>query len=84
MYRIFLKNIVNKKSNSHISLNILDENNKLIYNSNNDSINKAYIVKINEDIYAAIKPTTNNLLKRKQLIKKISQAELKELFIHLI
>ena len=73
-----------EKNNPHISLAILDENNKIIYYSNNDSINKAYIVKISKDKYAAIKPATNNLIKIKQLIKKLSQAELKELFIHLI
>ena len=73
-----------EKNNTHISLAILDVNNKLIYNSSNDSINKAYIVKINEDRYAPIKPITSNLIKIKQLIKKLFQAELKELLIHLI
>ena len=73
-----------EKNNPHISLKILGVNNKLIYNSSNGSINKAYIVKINEDRYAPIKPTTRNLIKMKQLIKKLSQAELKELLIHLI
>ena len=72
------------KNNLHLSLVIFDENNKLIHKSNNDSINKAYIVKINEDRFAAIKPTANNLIKIKQVIKKLSQAELKEFFIHLI
>ena len=73
-----------EKNNPHISLAIFDVNNKLIYNSSSDSINKVYIVKINEDRYAPIKPTTSNLIKIKQLIKKLSQAELKELLIHLI
>ena len=56
-----------EKNNPHISLAILDVNNKLIYNSSSDSINKAYIVKINEDRYAPIKPTTSNLIEIKQL-----------------
>ena len=73
-----------EKNNPHIPLAILDVNNKLIYNSSNDSINKAYIVKINEDRYAPIRPTTSNLIKIKQLIKKLFQVELKELLIHLI
>ena len=73
-----------EKNNTHISLAILHVNSKLIYNSSNDSINKAYIVKINEDRYTPIKPTTSNLIKKKQLIKKLFQAELKELLIHLI
>ena len=54
-----------EKNNPNISLNILDEDNRLIYASNNDSIKKAYIVKINEDRYAAIKPLSDNLLKTK-------------------
>ena len=54
-----------EKSNPNISLNILDEDNRLIYASNNDSIKKACIVKINEDRYAAIKPSSDNLLKTK-------------------
>ena len=72
------------KNNPHISLAIFDVNNKLIYDSSSGSINKAYIVKINEDRYAPIKPTTSNLIKIKQLIKKLFQTELKELLIHLI
>ena len=55
-----------KKNNLNISLNIPDENNKLIYSSNNDSIKKSYIVKINSNRYAAIKPSSDNLIKTKQ------------------
>ena len=73
-----------EKNNPHTSLVILDENNKLIYSSNNDSINKEYIVKINEDRCAAIKPSSNNRIKIKQLIKKLSQAEFKEISVYLI
>ena len=42
-------------NNPNVSLNILSEDNKLIYNSNNNSFKKAYIVKINEYRYAANK-----------------------------
>ena len=74
-----------EKNNSHISLAILDDNNnQLINTSNNDSINKAYIIKINEDRYAAIKPSSNNLIKTKQLIKKMSHAELEQILTHII
>ena len=61
LIQIYLKIII------HTSLAILDVNNKLIYNSSSDSINKAYIVKINEDRYTPIKPTTSILIKIKQL-----------------
>ena len=73
-----------KKNNLNISLNIPDENNKLIYSSNNDSIKKPYIVKINSNRYAAIKPSSDNLIKTKQLIAKMSHAALKEIMIYLI
>ena len=36
-----------ERNNLNISLNILSEDNKLIYRSNNDCFNKAYIVKTN-------------------------------------
>ena len=81
---MILIQIILKKIKSHVSLTILDANTKLIKNSNNDSIKKAYIIKINDRRYTAIKPTTNNLIKLKQLIKKLSEAELKGILIHLI
>ena len=73
-----------ERNNPNISLTILDENNKLIYRSNNDGFKKAYIVKINEHRYAAIKPTSDNLIKRKQLIKKMAHTKLEQILIHLI
>ena len=75
-----------QKDNLHISLTIFDENNKKIYNTNNNnnSINKAYIVKINDYRYAAIKPSPNNLIKSKQLVKKMSHIELEQILIHII
>ena len=45
-----------EKNNPNISLNILHEDNGLIYTSNIDAVNKAYIVKIKEYRYAALKP----------------------------
>ena len=74
-----------EKDNLHISLTIFDENNKKIYNTNNNnSINKAYTVKINDYRYAAIKPSPNNLIKSKQLVKKMSHIELEQILIHII
>ena len=58
-----------EKNNPNISLNILSEENKLIYSSNNDCFKKAYIVKINENRYAAIKPSSDDFIKTKQLKK---------------
>ena len=74
-----------EKDNLHISLTIFDENNEKIYNTNNNnSINKAYTVKINDYRYAAIKPSPNNLIKSKQLVKKMSHIELEQILIHII
>ena len=73
-----------ERNNLNISLTILDENNKLIHRSNNDGFKKAYIVKINEHRYPAIKPTSHNLIKAKQLTKKMSHTELEQILIHLM
>ena len=41
-------------NNPNISLRIFDENNKRLYSSKNNSTNKAQIVKLKNDRYAAI------------------------------
>ena len=46
-------------NNSNISLTVFDENNNIVYTSNNNSINKVQIVKLKDNRYAAVK-----LLKR--------------------
>ena len=46
-------------NNSNISLTIFNEDNKKIYHTKNDSINKAYIVQSKNNRYAALKPPTN-------------------------
>ena len=66
-----------ERNNPNISLNILSEDNKLKYRSNNDCFKKAYIVKTNDNRHAAIKPSSNDFIKAKQLIKKLSHSELK-------
>ena len=73
-----------EKNNPNISLTIFDENNKLVFRANNDSINKARIVKISEHRFDAINPSADTLIKIKQLIKSLSQAELKQILTHLI
>ena len=46
-------------NNPNISLNIFKEDNQKIYASKNDTTNKAYIVKLKNNGYAAIKPLKN-------------------------
>ena len=71
-----------EKNNPNISLNILSEDNNLIYSSNNDCFKKAKMVKINEYRFAAIKTSSDNFIK--QSIKKVSHDELAEILIHLM
>ena len=71
-----------EKNSPNISLNILSEDNNLIYSSNNDFFKKAKMVKISEYRFAAIKTSSDNFIK--QLIKKVSHDELEEILIHLM
>ena len=73
-----------EKNNPNISLNILNKDIGLINSSNNDCFKRAFIVKINDYRYVAIKCSSDNFIKTKQLIKKISRTELKEILIHIV
>ena len=82
-YNFSETNLINfEKNNPNISLNILSEDNNLIYSSNNDCFKKAKMVKISEYRFAAIKTSSDNFIK--QLIKKVSHDELEEILIHLM
>ena len=65
-------------NNSNISLNIFNEDNQKIYTSKNDTTNKAYIVKLKNNRYAAIKPLKNKYTQLDEILKCFSQTELKE------
>ena len=64
--------------NPNISLTIVDENNDILYASNNNVSNKAKIVKINDYRYAAIKPSKNKFIKLEELLESVSYTELIE------
>ena len=49
-------------NNPKSSLTVFDENNKRLYTPKNNSANKAQIVKLKNNRYAAIKPLKKNLL----------------------
>ena len=51
-----------KINNPNISLTVFDEINHIIYKPKNNSANKAQIVKIDNNKYAAIKPLKKSLL----------------------
>ena len=65
-----------ENNNPNVSLNVYDENGKLINRSFNNSINKAYIVKINNNRYHALKPDKDKYIQLNQLLKQFSQKEL--------
>ena len=53
-----------------------DENGKLIHKSFNNSIDKVYIVNINNNRYHALKPDKDKYIQLNQLLKQFSQKEL--------
>ena len=50
-------------NNSNISLAIFDESNKKIFITKNNSANKAQIVQLKNNRYAALKPIKNKFIK---------------------
>ena len=71
-----------ENDNLSVSLNVLDENGKLIHKSLNNSINKAYIVKINNSRYHALKPDKDKYIQLKELLKQFSQKELYDFILN--
>ena len=71
-------------NNSNISLNIFNGDNQKIYTSKNDPTNKAYIVKLKNNRYAAIKPLKNKYTQLNGILKSFSHMELKEYVLNLI
>ena len=65
-------------NNSNISLTVFDEDNKKIYHSKNDSTNKAHIVQLTNNRYAALKPAKNKFMRLDKMSKSFSHKELKE------
>ena len=65
-------------NNANTSLTIFDENNKRLYAPKNNGTNKAQIVKLKNDRYAAIKPLKNKFIKLDKLLASFSHIELKE------
>ena len=65
-------------NNPNISLTVFDENNNIVYTSNSNSTNKAQIVKLKDDRYAAIKPLKNKFIKLNKILESFSHTELRE------
>ena len=65
-------------NNPNILLTVFDENNNIVYTSNSNSTNKAQIVKLKDDRYAAIKPLKNKFIKLNKILESFSHTELRE------
>ena len=85
-YDIIYHNTPNdfEKDNPIISLRVYDENNEIIYTSNNNNIIKANIVKINNHRYAAKKPIKNKAIKLNEFIQSHSHHELRDHLFEII
>ena len=59
-----------------ITLNLID--NKRIYHLKNDSTNKAHIVQLRNNRYAALKPPKNKFMRLDKMLKSFWYKELKE------
>ena len=64
-------------NNSNISLTIFNEDNKKIYHWKNDSTNKAHIVQLKSNRYAALQPK-NKFMRLDKMLKSFSHKEFKE------
>ena len=65
-------------NNPNISLTKFDENNNIKYLTKNNSINKAQIVKLQNNKYAAVKPLKNKFIKLNKILESFLHLELRE------
>ena len=68
-------------NNPHTSLTIFDGNNKKMYITKNNSANKAQIVQLKNNRYAALKPVKNKFIKLDKMLISSSHKELRELIL---
>ena len=69
-------------NNSNISLTIFDEDNKKTYTTKNDSTNKAHIVQLKSNRYAALKALKNKFMRLEKMLKSFSCKELKKYILN--
>ena len=69
-------------NNSNISLTIFDEKSKKSYTTKNDSTNKAHIVQLKNNRYAALKPSKNKFMRLHKMLKPFLHKELKEYILN--
>ena len=70
-----------EKDNPFICLNVFNDNNEQIYKPTKNSNKNAYIKKINNNRYHAIKPDKDKYIKLKELLKSFTHEELTDLIL---
>ena len=65
-------------------MTVFDENINIIYSSENNSTQKAHIVKWNNYRHATIKPLKNKSIKLNEILKSFTHLELREHLIQYI
>ena len=63
-------------NNPNTSLEIMDEDKNIVYSPSNTTNNKAVIVKLKNNRYAALKPIGNKDIKLKEILRSFSHKEI--------
>ena len=71
-----------ENNNPSISLTVYDEYGKILHKSLNNTNNKAYIVKINNHRYYALRLYKDKYIQLKELLKQFTHKELKEYILN--
>ena len=70
--------------NPDISLTVIDDDKRILYNSHNTSSIRAKIVKLKDARYATIKPVKNKYIKFKEILRLFSYKEISDIIIQKI
>ena len=65
-------------NNPHASLEIMDEDENIVYSPSNATNNKAVIVKLKNNRHAALKPIKNKYVKLKEILRSFPHKEISD------
>ena len=68
-------------NNPHASLEIIDEDRNIVYSPSNTTSNKAVIVELKNNRYAALKPIKNKYVKLKEIVRSFSYKEISDIIM---
>ena len=71
-------------NNPNISLTIIDEDKNILYRPSNIGNNKAQVVKLKDNRYAAIKQIKNKYIKLKEILQSFSHEEITNIIMQKI